>query len=235
MDREPGSQVQVSPRTQVDELLVDLFDRYQDSFDKYQWPWEAQRWYELVYCVLSAVEGRFGPETRSASTVRVLMELGLLEIPTVAEAAATTRRDIRMVLERLGFSEEKANRLVRTLCVLAERLHETYEGKVQRLLRTVGTELADEVIKQLPLEEPLGTEKASLAVRHWLQNVLNLPILVASPGLQALLRETGAGIDDVLTAVDELDINVALLDEILNRWVEGHPYAEWAGEQREVV
>ena len=235
MKRKPVSQTRVSPRMQIDELLADLFDRYQDSFDKHQWPWEPQRWYELVYCVFSAVEGRFGPETRAASAVRVLMELGLLEIPVLAKAEETTSLHLGIVLERIGFSDEQASQLARALFDLAKCLDETYQGKVQLLLRDFGMELANKVLQALPLEDSLGKENASLVVMHWLQNVLNLPVLVTSPGLQTLLAETGAEVEDVLASVDERDINVALLDEILNRWVGAYPPTVWAGEQQEVM
>lgn len=225
----------VPPKKQIDELLIDLFDRYQDSFDKYQWPWELQRWYELVYCLFSTVEGRFGPNTRSASAVHVLVELGLLDIPALARAGETTRQHLRMVLERTGFSGEQAGQLVETLSGLAKYLDETYQGKVQLLLRAFGLEMVDKVLQALPLEDSLGTQNASLVVTHWLQNVLNLPVLVLSPGLQTLLAETGAGMEEVLAVVDEQNINTALLDEILNRWAGAYPPVKQAGEQREVT
>ena len=235
MKRKPVSQTRVSSEMQINELLVDLFDRYQDSFDKHQWPWELQRWYELVYCLFSAVEGRFGPETRAASAVRVLMELGLLEIPVLAKGEEKTSLHLGILLGRIGFSEEQVSQIVRALCDLAKCLDETYQGKVQLLLRTFGMELVNKILQALPLEDTLGKQNASLVVMHWLQNVLNLPVLVTSPGLQTLLAKTGAEVEDVLAAVDERDINLALLDEILNRWVSAYPPTELAGKQQEVI
>jgi hypothetical protein len=231
MKQKPASHMRVSSKVQLNELLVSLFDRYQDSFDKHQWPWEPQRWYELVYCLFSAVEGRFGPETRSASAVRVLMELGLLEIPVLAKAEETTRLHLSIVLERIGFSKEQASQLVRALGDLAKCLDETYQGKVQLLLRTFGMELVNKVLQVLLLEDSLGKQNASLVVLHWLQNVLDLPVLVPSPGLQTLLAETGAEVEEVLKTVDERNINIALLDEILNRWVGTYPPQRRSGEQ----
>ncbi len=207
---------------QVTELLVDLFDRYHDTFMEHQWPREVQRWHELVYCLFSAVENKFGPDTRSASGVRVLMELGLLDIPLLAKAEAKTRQQLSIVLERVGFPGEQAGQLVTALCDLAKRLQEKYQGRVQLLLRTYGTDMAAQVRQALPLERTLGQENASLVVTHWLQNVLNLPILVPSPGLKALLAETGATPEEVLAAADELNVNVALVDELLNRWTEAY-------------
>lgn len=229
------SQKQVPLERRIDELLVDLFDRYQDTFEHHQWPWETQRWHELVYCLLSAVEGRFGSDTHSASAVRVLMELGLLEIPLLAKAEETTSLHLSIVLERTSFSHEQARQLVRALFDLAKCLDEMYQGKVQLLLRTSGMELVDQVLQALPLEDTLGKQNASLVVMHWLQNVLNLPVLVPSPGLKALLAETGAKSEEILAAVDELNINIALLDEILNRWVSSYPIKKRTGEQQEVT
>lgn len=235
MKKVPGSGTQTPPEIQMNELLVDLFDRYQDSFDKHQWAWERQRWYELVYCLFSAVEGRHGPETRASSAVRVLMELGLLEIPVLADAEEDTTLHIAIALERIGFFEEQARQIVNALCDLASCLDEMYQGKVQLLLRAFGMELVDRVNKVLPLKDALGEQHASLVVMHWLQNVLNLPVLVSSPGLKTLLEQTGSEVEDVLEAVDEQDINVALLDEILNRWAGAYPPAELAGKQQEGI
>jgi len=235
MKKKPVSQTRVSSKMPIDELLVDLFERYQDSFDKHQWPQESKRWYELVYCVFSAVEGRFGPETRAALAVRVLIELDLLEISVLAKSEETTNLHLGIVLGRIGFSEEQADQLVRALCDLAKCLDKTYQGKVQLLLRAFGMELVNNVLQALPLEDSMGKQNASLVVMHWLQNVLNLPVLVPSPGLQTLLAETGAEAEEVLAAVDELDINVALLDEILNRWVGAYPPTDRAGDQQEVI
>jgi hypothetical protein len=75
----------------------------------------------------------------------------------------------------------------------------------------------------------MGEQEASLVVMHWLQNVLNLPVLVPSLGLQTLTSETGAKDEEVLAIVDERNINVALLDDILNRWVGTYPSGKQVG------
>lgn len=225
----------VSSERHIEELLVDLFDRYEDTFEQYQWPRETQRWYELVYCLISAVENRFGPDTHSASAVRVLMELGLLDIPLLAKAEETTGQQLRIVLERLSFSGEQAKQLARALFDLAKCLDDKFQGRVQILLRTFSIMMVDQVIQTLPLKNTLGKEKASLAVMHWLQNVLNLPVLVPSPGLKALLAETGAKSEEVLAAADKLNVNVALVDEILNRWIGDYPSQKPTGEPQEMT
>jgi len=235
MKRKPVSQTRVPSKVQINDLLVSIFDRYRDIFDKYQWPWELQRWYELVNCLFSAIEGRFGPETRSASAVRVLMELGLLEIPVLAKAEEKTRLHLSILLERIGFSKEQASQLVKALCELARCLNETYQGKVQLLLRTFGMELVNKVLRAMPLEDSLGKQNASLVVMHWLQNVLNLPVLVPSPGLQTLLAETGAEVEEVLAIVDGQNINVGLLDEMLNCWAGTYLPRKQAGGQQKVT
>jgi hypothetical protein len=235
MKRKLATQKSNPAKIRINELLVDLFDRYRDSFDQQQWPWETQRWYNLVYCLLSAVEGRFGLGTYADSAVRVLIELNLLDIPTLAKADETTRLHLGMVLERTDFSREQTTQLVNTLCELAKCLDEKYQGKVQLLLRSVGMEMVNRVIGALPLEKLLDKQNASLVVTHWLQNVLDLPVLVPSHGLQALLAETGAEAEEVLAVADELNINIARLDEILNQWVGAYPPKKRVGEQPEVT
>jgi hypothetical protein len=229
MKNKPVLQKRFSSKVESNELLISLFDRYQDSFDKYQWPWEVQRWYELVYCLFSVVENRFGPETFSARAASVLVELGLLEIPALAKADEKTRLHISIVLERIGFSKEQINLMVRALCDLAKYLEETYHGKIQLLLREFGMEIVNKILGNLPLSDTMGEQEASLVVMHWLQNVLNLPVLVPSLGLQTLTSETGAKDEEVLAIVDERNINVALLDDILNRWVGTYPSGKQVG------
>jgi hypothetical protein len=55
-------------------------------------------------------------------------------------------------------------------------------------------------------------------------------MLVDSPCLKALCGTMKAAPADVLKVADQLDINAALVDEILNRWAGAYPTQRAAGE-----
>ena len=215
----------------VREKLLDIFETYQDTFQKHQWPLEIHRWYELVRCVLSAVEGRFDPHNRATNTTKLLIDMELLDIPLLAkcsrdaseESASQVRSDIHTVLRRTGYDLDQANNIGTALCALARAVEDKCQARIQALLREQCVGLVGNILEQFPLDGAIGTKAARLAITHWLQNVLNLPILVDSPGLQAICKQMNANPSDVLEAADQLDINAALLDEILNRWFYAYP------------
>ena len=217
-------------RDKIRELLVDLFEMYEPSFDEYQWPWENQRWYELVFCLLAAVEGQYGPDSPAATATRVLVDLDLLDVPVLAanQAAEGSAADsdsylahLAVVLQRSGFAPDQVDRLLPALCAAASAVQEKHGGKVQAALRVHSKLLIDRLTEELSLAPHLGAENAHLAITNWLQNVMNVPVPVPSKGLTAFCQRTGAQPADVIKMVDELDINVALLDEVLNQWFEG--------------
>jgi hypothetical protein len=192
------------------ERLLELFETYQDSFDQHQWPLEVHRWYEFVRCILSAVEGRFDSQNNASSATRLLIEMGLLDIAALAGCYRNTsdeehkqvRIDIHTVLRRCGFDSEQSERIVTALCAVALVVEERYQARIQELLRKQAIGVVENILELVPLDDAIGQESARLAVTHWLQNVLNLPILVNSPGLQALCKDMEVFPDDVLPQIN---------------------------------
>jgi len=214
----------------VRDLLVDLFEKYESSFGKYQWPWENQRWFELVFCILSTIDEDYSADSKAALATRVLVDLGLLDIHSLAESITTDGKSdysnpyamhFRSVLERVGFEAKEINQVFTTICETAKTLEQSYKGKIQILLRHHTDQIVNQLSKVLHLSHYLGEKNSRITILRWLQNILNIPILVPSQGLSVLCETTGKKPEDVLAIVDDLDINVALLDEVLNRWVQG--------------
>ena len=224
-----------SSRGAADKLLAELFDRYSEAFEAMQWPWEESRWQRLVYCLLAAEAEEWGPSSRADRATAVLVELDLVRVSRLAKADDSLRSDIHAVLRRTGFSDDSTSRIVRTLVRLAQLLIADYRGRIQRLLREVGATIVGDVKDRLHLHDELDDARADLVVTHWLQDVLNLPVLVPSPGLSAFSSETGLDRAAIEEEFDEHGLNVALADEMLGRWLLARTRSQGASEVSEEV
>lgn len=203
-------------------VLSELMADNEDAFERSQWPWETHRWYQLAYGVMAAVEGRRHPDDVSTAALGALLELELLDVERLAAPSwpVEDAHLMELVLIRKGFSSGDTQTIMNALRSLAIWVQTSWDGRIQRYLRRLGNELIDRVTDELPLE-PLKHEQASLAVTHWLQDVLDVPVLIDSPPLAALLKRTGCDRSDALSVLDELDANAALADEILAGSSEG--------------
>ena len=200
-------------------LIENLFERYGETFEGMQWPWEESRWQRLVYNLLAGVSGEWGSSSKAARATEVLVNLDLIRLSGLAKADDSMRRDIETVLRRVRFSAEAIGEVVPALVRIARFVAEEYRGRIQRLLREAGSNVIREMNDRLPLRAELGDERAELVVTHWLQDVLNLPVLVSSPGLSRFAAETGLDLAAIEDEFDEYGLNVALADEMLGRWL----------------
>jgi hypothetical protein len=71
-------------------------------------------------------------------------------------------------------------------------------------------------------------------VAHWLQRSLDLPIPLPSPGFRLPASGRYAAMDDIVAVADRLDLNVAIVDEFLDRYGhEGAAVSRASGDQRD--
>jgi hypothetical protein len=202
------------------ELLKEYVRR--GSAGKHKWPWEQERWHELVFCLLARVA--HSPEVVPAAreTAEIFASLNLLEIESLArvmgsngEVDFSKRETVLMleILKRQGFNDEQARAAVTTICEAALAAHRRFGGKIQRYLRKYGELMLDELSQNFAFSR-MSKEDMRLAFTHWLQNVLNMPVPVSHPAVKTLCDEYGITIGQLTELADREDLNVALMDEL---------------------
>ena len=208
----------------LDTLVKDVLKRYAEAVPHAQWVNERERWYELIACILLALGGPAAGQARRAAGV--LHELGLLEIADLAaiapignsiDAADPHLCLMHDVLFRLGYSANDIVGALRTLTELARDLEARYQGRIQRYLRDHGTRMLNALRSDFP---SASTSETTLqrAFALWLQNVLVMPVFVDSASTEAFCAAAGCSRAELAESADRLDVNAALLDDVLDLW-----------------
>jgi hypothetical protein len=155
-----------------------------------------------------------------------LEQLGLLNIGQLAEVSGFStheelvgpfaNRFVKVLIES-GFSHAEALAGLKVLREAAVSIRDHYGGKLQLCLRSVGERFLAEIGESFPFSE-LKTEEAKHAFTLWLQNVAHLPLSLRDRSLVAMCQAEGIEVDDLLTAADELDLNLAFVDDMVHHW-----------------
>lgn len=192
-----------------------------DLVHNHPWIWEVDRWKELVFSLLTRTADV--PEHGLRVLVDDLERLGLLDVALLARMAGASDPSVRgrfvKLLQERGLSEEDARRAMTTLCEAAVGLQNHHQGKIQHYLRHYG----EMMLRDLPTTfrfTALSEQAAREAITYWLQNVANVPLSLADTSLDQFCRENQLSIDDIFAAADAINLNVALVDDLAQRYVE---------------
>ncbi len=186
----------------------------------FRWVWESERLKELLFALLLECADR--PQAEIRALVDDLENLELLDVGALAAAAGrkggarSTRHGRRLhdYLLDAGFTAGEADRSVTTICEAARTLEAEYGGKVQRYLREQGERMRSDLGKRFSFSE-LGRAEVDRALTLWLQNALELPLSLLDEDIEAFCREQGVEPSYLVEAADELGINLALLDDLV--------------------
>ena len=195
--------------------LQELFEKYESDIGAYAWMYETDRWSELVFCLLNQCVKQDPEITRQA--VDMLQYLDLLQIDNLAvldEATHENRVVGAYVLKRHGFSQKDAQLAVSLLAEAAKAIKRDYAGKLQLCLRRHGMSIRDELVNAF-CGKSLGEEQLRYAISHWLQNALSIPVSLQHQAVIEFCRRNGVALEDLLRASDELNLNTALVDDLL--------------------
>jgi hypothetical protein len=194
--------------------LKQLYERHESLLPTYAWASEADRWAELVFCLLSQCSDQDAETIRGA--VAMLEALGLLDVDLLATLAERKPEGtvIAYVLKQHGLEEQEVQCAVATLIRAALAFQRDYEGKVQRYLRRHAERMRDDLVRAFG-DAPLNKAQLRQAVSHWLQNVASLPVSLENPSVQAFCKDHGISIEELIRAADDLDLNIALIDDLL--------------------
>ncbi len=204
------------------------------------WWWETDRWKEFAFALLAQAGRATHDNVRDLADQ--LSELGLLQVPMLVRMCRDRRPDFNTadarrflnVAEEHGFTRTDAERGLFTLCEAALKVQEHFRGKVQRMLRGYG-ELMLHELKQFFAFSQITEGQATLALAYWLQNVLGMPLSLLDENLHVFAHHHNLTPEDILEAADDLDLNLALVDDLLHYYVARASAESAAGSQRAVA
>ena len=196
------------------------------------WVWEGERWQELAFALLAQVSDL--PEDEVRALAEQMQDLDLLDVPALAalcrgrpsaDLKALLARRVVEILEEGGFSSEQATRGLEAICEAALGFEEHFGGKVQDYLRRYGDLMLQELGRFFEFSA-LNDSEAQTAFTYWLQNVLSMPISLLDADMRAFCEQHGLQPEELIAAADELDLNLALLDDLVQ-----HVMSERAGAE----
>ncbi len=190
----------------------------------HRWIWEADRWKELVFALLTRVT--MLPQDAVRAVTDQLHYMKLLKISTLVNlykahgAPDLTDSNARHILELLqegGFKQAEAERGLTAICEAALGLHDYHASKVQNYLRSYGERMLQELGNTFRFSN-LNEAEVNYAFRLWLQNVLNMPLQLQDEQMQKFCKQYELTQLDLLAAADEEDLNIALLDDLVHSY-----------------
>lgn len=208
------------------QLLLDLYRAYEPLVDKHLWPWETQRWHELVFCILTAVAKPDVSPDAIREVTRVLGWARLLDIellgdlnPADSEGQTTdhTLIAIETILLNTGFTTDEAKLATKSICEAAKGFKGRFEGKAQKFLRHCGDLMLEQVKENFSFSQ-LSAAEATRAFSLWFQNTLNLPLPTPDPISDEACELLHVDYASLVKAADEVDVNVAILDNVLRSY-----------------
>jgi hypothetical protein len=221
--KSPGAQVQGDAHFVLRKLLADVGA---DVAAHHMWILETERWRELAFALLTRTSHLPEQELRSLSYH--LEQLGLLDIDQLAETLRSSpsgeptgsfANNCLKVLTQAGLSQDEARASLKALCEAAMAIRDQFGGKIQVCLRSAGERILEEISHRFHFSD-LKPEEVKYAFTLWLQNVAHLPLSLRDASLSAMCQAEGLEVDHLLTAADELDLNLAFVDDIVH-----HRYA----------
>jgi hypothetical protein len=222
-----------STTTEMEFQLRKLVTKYSDLFAYHQWPSEHDRWIELVFALVARISDKPEPDVRNA--IEQLDDLGLLEVEELSSIpqsggsidykSQAAKRVIESLsepqfteegLEKPGFTEEQSKNILLIINEAAKSLMEHHDGKIQKYLRKYGQQMVDELANNFTFSS-MDEKDIKYAFIYWLQNVLNMPVNLKMKSMETFCSKVGISEEELLKEADNLNINVALLDDLIEQ------------------
>jgi hypothetical protein len=214
-----------STSTEIEFKLKKLILRYSGLFMYHQWPSEHARWVELLFALVSKITKKSETEVRA-----IIEQCDALSFLDVEELSAIPGKEknfdldfplARRMFEFLaesGLSEEESKRSIVVMHEAAQMLKEKHDGRIQKYLRKYGQRMIDELPQNFSFSE-LNEEDTKYAFSYWLQNALNMPVILDTEYLEKFCKQQQITDEDLSSVADDLDINLALLDDMIELYM----------------
>jgi hypothetical protein len=184
------------------------------------WPWEIERWIELLVAIMSVSPGPKPSELRALAGALTYDCVGGVEQWATLTKTDPAYRHAMELFGSYGWVPREAAAQIRTLSRFAGKIQGRYQGHIQRVLRKHCERLRDEVATLLRASG-VGSTGADGAATLWLQNVLSAPLALKTPAVAALMKKHRITASQWLDEADALGINVAILDDVVDAAASG--------------
>ncbi|MDD3857554.1 MAG: hypothetical protein PHP43_05835 [Methanoculleus sp.] len=206
----------------IENDLMKMFIEYRPLLpDAYKWEDEKDRWSELVFCVFSELSGLSTIKARTiVSALSDLQVIGLDDLAALLNdegRVGVQNKNVEIIssiLQKNGVEKQNVDTVLLTLSQLARGIKNNY-GRMQLFLRKYGQLMLDELDESIKLTAvDKGVERYIYAT--WLQNILEFPLPLSNDSVQKFCMDENCSLEEVIDTADKLDINVAMLDDILD-------------------
>lgn len=217
--------MQESDISEMEFQLMKLFSRYSDLFVYHQWPSEHERWVELIFALVSRIGDK--PESEVRDAVQGLDDLELLDVEKLSEIPEADggvdlgfpyARRIFESLSESGFTEEDSKSSVLVMHEAARSVKEHHGGKIQKYLRKYGQRMMDELSQSFSFSK-MDEADMRYAFTYWLQNVLNMPVSLEDESIEEFCSKLERKPEELVQAADEMDINLAIIDDMVQMYL----------------
>ena len=192
----------------------------------YKWEDESARWTELVYCIFAELtEHSYRDARRLAND---LADLNLLDVNDLAGIPImddgmvnpdnSRVRTITDILKANGVAEDDIKKSLSAICKVAQAICENYDGKIQKFLRKYGHEIVNEFDSHVSFSEVSKGTQSRILVK-WIQNTLAMPLAFSNVYTARFCERKGASYWELAEAADNLGINGAMLDDLLEVYI----------------
>jgi len=224
----------VSKKDTEPERVAVLEDRIKEVYAEYRhllptdykWEDESTRWTELVYCIFAELtEHSYRDARRLANGIA---DLNLLEVKDLAGIPImddgmvnpdnSRIRTITDILKTNGITEDDIRKSLSAICKVAQAISENYDGKIQKFFRKYGQEIVDEFDSHVSFAEVSKGTQSRILVK-WIQNTLCMPLAFSNVYTVRFCEKEGANHWELAEAADNLGINGAMLDDLLEVYI----------------
>lgn len=218
--------MQKTDTSEIEFHLKKIFSRYRDFFIESQWPSEHSRWIELIFALLTRISSR--PQTELRDVLDEMDDIGLLEVKALSEIpevkggidlSSSCARHLFEVLIESGFTKKESENSILIMHEAAKTLEKFHDGKIQRYLRKYGRQMINEISENFTFST-MDRDDVKYAFSLWLQNVLNMPISMTDHNVMEFCDKFNIGINDLVEAADRLDINLAIVDDLIKLYLD---------------
>lgn len=197
--------------------LASIINDYGSDLPVGNWSSEKDRWQELLVCMINQVKPEPNmDEVREATEIWEKLNL------TSPRALSAIKEDDRehsfllMTLMQYDFTADEALTAVNMVIALGKIVSQNYNGKLQTCIRKYAAALRDELTKTFA-DVGLDNSQINYGVVHWLQNTMNAPLSLSHKSVIAFCREKNVTPQELWDAADQLEINLAVIDDVLER------------------
>ena len=179
---------------------------------EHQWISEEDRWLELVFSLLSHSVDH--PQWFVRAVVGRIATLRLLSVSALASPDGVALARAKLMAQEAGLSAEGVEKALNAAAEAAKSIEAKFSGKLQRLLRAESEKTLANIRQALEINS-IDQRVSGLALTFWLQNVMNAPLSLRDEEVSRFSADEGLGPADIIEAADALDLNLALVDDLI--------------------